>query len=99
MVNEYPLKPYGMLRADTFGLCPRWSPRLTRTHVDRGLLRRPYHPQPLAIVHGCLDDIEIASCGRYGAWGYMLIGRAFPSGERAARGVAEAARDRQLMSV
>jgi protoporphyrinogen oxidase len=38
----------------------------------------------LKIVHGYLDDLEIAYCGRYGDWGYMWTDESFKSGERAA---------------
>ena len=36
------------------------------------------------IVHGYLDDLGIAYCGRYGDWGYMWTDESFKSGERAA---------------
>lgn len=39
----------------------------------------------LKIVHGYLDDIGIAYCGRYGDWGYMWTDESFISGERAAQ--------------
>jgi protoporphyrinogen oxidase len=35
-------------------------------------------------VHGYLDEIEVAYCGRYGDWGYMWTDESFISGERAA---------------
>ncbi len=38
-------------------------------------------------VHGFLDDVEVAYCGRYGDWGYMWTDESFKSGERAARSV------------
>ena len=38
----------------------------------------------LKTVHGFLDDIGIAYCGRYGDWGYMWTDESFISGERAA---------------
>lgn len=38
----------------------------------------------LATVHGYLDDLGIAYCGRYGDWGYMWTDESFISGERAA---------------
>ncbi len=38
----------------------------------------------LATVHGYLDDIGVAFCGRYGDWGYMWTDESFISGERAA---------------
>ena len=37
----------------------------------------------LATVHGYLDEIGIAYCGRYGDWGYMWTDESFISGERA----------------
>lgn len=38
----------------------------------------------LKTVHGYLDDIGIAYCGRYGDWGYLWTDESFISGERAA---------------
>jgi protoporphyrinogen oxidase len=38
----------------------------------------------LKTVHGYLDDIGIAYCGRYGDWGYMWTDESFKSGEMAA---------------
>jgi protoporphyrinogen oxidase len=38
----------------------------------------------LKTVHGYLDDIGIAYCGRYGDWGYMWTDESFISGEQAA---------------
>ena len=38
----------------------------------------------LKIVHGYLDELGIAYCGRYGDWGYMWTDESFISGERAA---------------
>ena len=38
----------------------------------------------LKIVHGYLDDVGIAYCGRYGDWGYMWTDESFISGEKAA---------------
>ena len=35
-------------------------------------------------VHGYLDDVGIAYCGRYGDWAYMWTDESFISGERAA---------------
>jgi protoporphyrinogen oxidase len=40
--------------------------------------------EALKVVHGYLDDIGIAYCGRYGDWGYMWTDESFVSGERAA---------------
>ena len=41
----------------------------------------------LEIVHGYLDDIGVAYCGRYGDWGYMWTDESFKSGERAAESI------------
>src|SRR5712671_591403 len=41
-------------------------------------------------VHGYLDDIGIAYCGRYGDWGYMWTDESFISGERAAESALSA---------
>ena len=38
----------------------------------------------LEIVRGYLDDVGIATCGRYGEWGYLWTDESFLSGERAA---------------
>lgn len=38
----------------------------------------------LKTVHGYLDELGIAYCGRYGDWGYLWTDDAFLSGERAA---------------
>ena len=38
----------------------------------------------LATVHGYLDDLGIAYCGRYGDWAYSWTDESFLSGERAA---------------
>ena len=38
----------------------------------------------LETVHGYLDDIGIAYCGRYGDWGYLWTDESFKSGEAAA---------------
>ncbi len=39
----------------------------------------------LRTVHGYLDDLGIAYCGRYGDWGYMWTDESFISGENAAQ--------------
>jgi len=38
----------------------------------------------ISIVHGYLDDIGVAYCGRYGDWAYIWTDESFMSGERAA---------------
>jgi len=43
----------------------------------------------LATVHGYLDDIGIAYCGRYGDWLYIWTDEAFISGENAAQKALE----------
>jgi len=40
--------------------------------------------EAVATVHGYLDEVGIAHCGRYGDWGYMWTDESFISGERAA---------------
>jgi protoporphyrinogen oxidase len=47
----------------------------------------------IAAVHGYLDDIGIAYCGRYGDWGYMWTDESFISGERAAERALSRATD------
>jgi protoporphyrinogen oxidase len=39
----------------------------------------------LSIVHGYLDDVGIAYCGRYGEWAYIWTDESFMSGEKAAQ--------------
>lgn len=41
----------------------------------------------LATVHGFLDEVGVAWCGRYGAWDHAWTDEAFVSGERAAERV------------
>jgi protoporphyrinogen oxidase len=41
--------------------------------------------EALKIVHGYLDDLGIAYCGRYGDWRYIWTDESFLSGERAAQ--------------
>lgn len=43
----------------------------------------------LQTVHGYLDDLGIAYCGRYGDWGYMWTDESFKSGENAAQRASE----------
>jgi protoporphyrinogen oxidase len=57
--------------------------------------------EALETVHGYLDEIGIAYCGRYGDWGYMWTDESFISGERAAQQAltrATAARGRKAVS-
>jgi protoporphyrinogen oxidase len=41
----------------------------------------------LSIVHGYLDELGIAYCGRYGEWAYIWTDESFMSGEKAAQKV------------
>ena len=41
----------------------------------------------LKTVHGYLDDLGVAYCGRYGDWGYLWTDESFKSGELAAERV------------
>jgi len=50
--------------------------------------------EALKTVHGYLDEVGIAYCGRYGDWGYMWTDESFKSGEQA----AERALSSQMMS-
>ena len=43
----------------------------------------------LRVVHGYLDDIGIAYCGRYGDWAYIWTDESFMSGENAAQKVLD----------
>jgi len=43
----------------------------------------------LKTVHGYLDDLRIAYCGRYGDWGYLWTDESFKSGENAAQQVLD----------
>ena len=43
----------------------------------------------LRTVHGYLDDLGIAYCGRYGDWGYLWTDTSFLSGEHAAQQVLD----------
>ena len=60
--------------------------------VHRNAMVAPYanvifdleRPAALATVHGFLDDIGVAYCGRYGDWAYLWTDESFISGERAA---------------
>jgi len=41
----------------------------------------------LATVHGYLDELGIAYCGRYGDWGYMWTMRASRAGNKPRKGL------------
>ncbi len=46
-------------------------------------------PASLKTVHGFLNDVGIAYCGRYGDWDYMWTDQSYISGERAAEFVIQ----------
>lgn len=46
-------------------------------------------PKALQLVHGYLDELGIAFCGRYGDWGYLWTDQSFISGEQAAQRTLE----------
>lgn len=73
------LRRCGLLREEDQILC-RKAMLLPYANVIFDLERA----DALRIVHGYLDDIGIAYCGRYGDWGYMWTDESFISGERAA---------------
>ena len=52
----------------------------------------------LKTVHGYLDDLNIAYCGRYGDCGYMWTDESFKSGELAAERVLSRARSNRFWS-
>jgi protoporphyrinogen oxidase len=60
--------------------------------VHRNAMVAPYanvifdmdRPNALATVHGYLNDVGVAYCGRYGDWAYLWTDESFLSGERAA---------------
>jgi protoporphyrinogen oxidase len=43
----------------------------------------------LELVHGYLDDVGIAYCGRYGEWGYLWTDESFKTGESAAQKILD----------
>lgn len=66
--------------------------------LDRHAMAIPYanvifdldYEDAIDVVHGYLDDVDIAYCGRYGEWAYIWTDESFRSGERAARRVLSA---------
>jgi protoporphyrinogen oxidase len=73
------LKKVGLVREEDEILC-RKAMLLRYANIIFDLERAG----ALKTVHGYLDDIGIAYCGRYGDWGYMWTDESFISGERAA---------------
>jgi protoporphyrinogen oxidase len=78
------LKRCGVLREDDQVLH-------TNVHVSRyaQVIFDLERADALAKVHGYLDDIGIAYCGRYGDWLYIWTDEAFISGENAAQKVLD----------
>lgn len=74
------LRRCGILRDDDEILC-RKAMLLRYANIIFDLERA----EALKTVHGYLDDLGIAYCGRYGDWGYMWTDESFISGERAAQ--------------
>jgi protoporphyrinogen oxidase len=73
------LRRCGLLREDDRILCRR-AMLVPYANVIFDLERAA----ALETVHGYLDDVGVAYCGRYGDWGYMWTDESFISGERAA---------------
>jgi protoporphyrinogen oxidase len=73
------LRHCGLLREDDRVLCSK-AMLLRYANVIFDLDRAA----ALATVHGYLDELGIAYCGRYGDWGYMWTDESFKSGEAAA---------------
>jgi len=73
------LRRCGYLREDDRLLCTR-AMLLPYANIIFDLDRAA----ALKTVHGYLDDLGIAYCGRYGDWGYLWTDESFKSGELAA---------------
>ena len=73
------LRRCGYLREDDRVLCSR-AMLLPYANIIFDLDRAA----ALKTVHGYLDDLGIAYCGRYGDWGYLWTDESFKSGELAA---------------
>jgi protoporphyrinogen oxidase len=73
--------------------------------LSRGAMLLPYaniifdldRASALKTVHGYLDDLGIAYCGRYGDWGYMWTDESFISGEKAAGNLLDRLGTQDLM--
>jgi protoporphyrinogen oxidase len=84
------LKRCGVLREDDKILH-------TNIHVSRyaQIIFDLERADALATVHGYLDDIGVAYCGRYGDWLYIWTDEAFISGENAAQKALERTYERK----
>ena len=78
------LRRCGYLREDDTVLCSR-AMLLPYANIIFDLDRADV----LKTVHGYLDEIGIAYCGRYGDWGYLWTHESFKSGELAAQRALE----------
>jgi protoporphyrinogen oxidase len=78
------LKRTGVLREDDQILH-------TNVHISRyaQIIFDLERADALATVHGYLDDVGVAYCGRYGDWLYIWTDEAFISGENAAQKTIE----------
>lgn len=76
------LRRCGILREDDQILC-RKAMLLRYANIIFDLDRSA----AVETVHGYLDDVGIAYCGRYGDWGYLWTDESFKSGEAAAEAV------------
>jgi len=81
---EADLRRCGLLRPDDEILLRNaWTVRYANVIFDH------YRVAALATVHGFLDEVGIAYCGRYGEWGYQWTDESFISGENAAQKVLD----------
>jgi protoporphyrinogen oxidase len=80
------LRVAGILRADDTILCAE-----ARTVRYANVIFDHDRASNLALVHGYLDDVGIAYCGRYGDWDHAWTDESFLSGERAAARVLQRA--------
>jgi len=81
---EADLRRCGLLRPDDEILLRNaWTVRYANIIFDHD--RAP----SLATVHGFLEEVGIAWCGRYGEWGYQWTDESFVSGENAAQRVLD----------
>ena len=80
------LRRCGLLRDDDKILCKK-TMKLRYANIIFDLDRAA----ALKTVHGYLDELGIAYCGRYGEWGYMWTDESFKSGEQAAERTLSAA--------
>ncbi len=78
------LRRCGLLRDDDQILCRK---AMLLPHAN--IIFDHERSEALRAVHGYLDDIGIAYCGRYGDWGYLWTDESFKSGEAAVQRVLD----------